>query len=100
MGLLRYGSDLIAIPMPDDVLAHLQLVIAAKLGAGEGFTVSWRHGDGQGRSTLWLERSIPLRFDFASSHPVSTDPRRVRAMLTEAAGVTGLSLGILPVEAS
>ncbi|GAD33893.1 plastocyanin [Microbacterium sp. TS-1] len=100
MGLLRYGSDLIAIPMPDDVLAHLQLVIAAKLGAGEGFTVSWRHGDGQGRSTLWLERSIPLRFDFASSRPVSTDPRRVRAMLTEAAAVTGLSLGTLPVEAS
>lgn len=100
MGLLRYGSDLVAIPMPDDVLAHLQLVVAAKLGEGEGFTVSWRHGDGQGRSTLWLERSIPLRFDFASSHPVSTDPRRVRAMLTEAAAVTGLSLGALPVEAS
>ncbi|MFK4114224.1 hypothetical protein ACI2K6_06325 [Microbacterium sp. NPDC006705] len=99
MGELRYGSDLIAVAMPDDILAHLQLVVAAKLGAGEGFTVSWRHSDGQGRSTLWLERSIPLRFDFASPHPVATDPRRVRAMLTEAAAVTGVSLGTLPLEA-
>ncbi|SDQ28643.1 hypothetical protein [Microbacterium sp. cf332] len=100
MGRLRYGSNHSAVAMPDDLLAHLQLVIATKLGEGEGFTVSWSHGDGRGRTIIWLERSIPLRFDFTSPRPVPTDPRRIRTMLTEANSVGGLALGTLPIDIS
>jgi hypothetical protein len=86
------------IAIPDDLLAHLQLVVASKLSANESFTLTWVHGDGRGRSTLWLERSIPMRFDFATPGPLTIDPSRMRSMLAQAGAIGGLSLGTLPVD--
>jgi hypothetical protein len=65
MGILHYGPTL-EVVFDDRVLAHLQLVIGAKLRRKEGFFFSWRdeRPDNEGRSTVWLEASIPLLFRY------------------------------------
>lgn len=68
MGYLFYGNTAEPIEFPDRLLAHLKVVVATKLRRSESFTLSWRHADDVpgGRSTIWLQPSIPLRFVFRS----------------------------------
>lgn len=65
MGKLLYGPT-IEIIFDDRVLAHLQLVIGAKLRRNESFFFSWRDEQsvGDGRSTIWLDSAIPLVFRY------------------------------------
>jgi hypothetical protein len=67
MGTLHYGPAL-EVVFDDRVLAHLQLVIGAKLRRKEGFFFSWRDDrpDREGRSTIWLEASISLLFRYSA----------------------------------
>jgi len=69
VGKLLYGSSKLEIEFDDRVLAHLQIVIATKLRRHEGFFFSWRDDPalGDGRSSIWIESSIPLLFRFAGS---------------------------------
>jgi len=69
LGKLLYGAGGLEIEFDDRVLAHLQLVVSAKLRRSEGFFFSWRDDPalGDGRSSIWLETSIPLRFRYSSS---------------------------------
>jgi hypothetical protein len=69
MGKLLYGNSELEIEFDDRVLAHLQVVIGAKLRRHEGFYFSWRDDPaiGDGRSSIWLETSIPLMFRFTSA---------------------------------
>lgn len=55
MGKLTYDSS-ITVDFDDRVLAHIQLVIGAKLRRGESFYFSWRDDPlvGGGRSTVWV----------------------------------------------
>ena len=71
MGFLYYGSSESPITIPDRVLAHAKVVIATKLRRGESFTMSWRHPSGEqvGRSTIWIQPSIPLRLVFGAVEP-------------------------------
>lgn len=68
MGYLFYGNTPEPIEIPDRLLAHLKVVVATKLRRSESFTLSWRHTEDipGGRSTIWLQPSIPLRFVFHS----------------------------------
>jgi hypothetical protein len=68
MGYLFYGNAAEPIEIPDRLLAHLKVVVATKLRRSESFTLSWRHTEDipGGRSTIWLQPSIPLRFVFHS----------------------------------
>ena len=68
MGKMLYGSSRLEIEFEDRVLAHLQVVIGVKLRRHEGFVFSWRDDPalGDGRSSIWLESSIPLFFKFSS----------------------------------
>lgn len=68
MGTLAYDSGLTA-DFDDRVLAHLQLVIGAKLRRGESLYFSWKDDPqvGNGRTTIWLHPSIPLRFKYFGS---------------------------------
>lgn len=70
MGTLIYGHDGTSISFGDRFLAHLQLVIGAKLRRRESFFFSWRDdiSVGDGRSTIWVDPSIPLYFKYASSN--------------------------------
>ena len=68
MGHLYYGNSPEPIDIPDRLLAHLKIVVATKLRRSESFTLSWRHPDDipGGRSTIWMQPAIPLRFVFQS----------------------------------
>lgn len=69
MGKLLYGSSRLEVEFEDRVLAHLQVVISMKLRRSEGFFFSWRDDPalGDGRSSVWIESSIPLFFKFGSN---------------------------------
>ena len=92
MGTLYYGSAEHAIEIDDVALAHLKVVIATKLRRNESFTLSWRHdvGQPQGRSTIWLHPSIPLRFEFGDPTAPELDPQRIQAYANSANSSGGL----------
>ena len=68
MGTLFYGNTGLQVEFEDRVLAHLQIVIIAKLRRNEGFPFTWRDTGraDDGRSTIWLHASIPLQFTFTT----------------------------------
>jgi hypothetical protein len=84
MGTLIYDGT--AIHFDDRTLAHLQIVIVNKLRRHEGFAMSWRDAPevGDGRSTIWLDPSIPLYFKFDGSR-VPVISREWLDILTESA---------------
>ncbi|BAJ73846.1 predicted membrane protein [Microbacterium testaceum StLB037] len=102
MGSLFYGSSPDPIRMPDRVLAHIKVVIATKLRRGESFTLSWRHPEGEsvGRSTIWLQPSIPLRFVFAETEPEMLDPTLLQTYANSANSSGGLTVDIGAAETS
>jgi len=95
MGTIYYGSSEMPIDIEDRMLAHLKVVIATKLRRSESFTVSWRHPDDEprGRSTIWLNPSIPLRFVFDDFEPPQLNPE----WMVELANSANSSGGILLV---
>ena len=97
MGMLYYGSATSPIHIDDVLLAHLKVVMATKLRRGESFTMTWRHDEASqpGRTTLWIEPSIPLRFTFDSADPCTLDPRLVRDLADDVARTGTLTLPAL-----
>lgn len=68
MAKLLYGESGLEIEFDDRVLAHIHIVISAKLRRQEGFFFSWKDDPtvGNGRSSIWIEKSIPLYFVFST----------------------------------
>jgi len=64
MAIFVYGPSSTEIPLDDRVLAHLKIVMLAKLRRNESFAFSWEEGEeGNGaRSTVWIHPAIPLQF--------------------------------------
>lgn len=71
MGTLTYDSHLTAT-FDDRVLAHLQIVIWAKLRRGEQFAFTWTEpGRGVGRTSIWISSNTPIAFQyFGGKSPV------------------------------
>ena len=99
MGKLTYDSTL-TVDFEDRVLAHLQLVIGAKLRRGESFFFSWKDDPqiGDGRSSLWIQPSIPLHFKFVGGRPPAINAEWVNALMLTANSAQGLR--ILPEPSS
>jgi hypothetical protein len=93
LGKLLYSSAAIEVGFEDRALAHIQLVISAKLRRGEKFFFSWQDNIsvGSGRSSIWLEQSIPLYFKFAGSKPVNINRDWLEAMMETANSSHGLA---------
>jgi hypothetical protein len=93
MGKLLYSSAAIEIGFEDRALAHIQLVISAKLRRGEKFFFSWQDNAsvGSGRSSIWLEQSIPLYFKFSGSRPVAINRDWLNALIATANSNSGLA---------
>lgn len=93
MGSLHYGASE-PITVDDRALAHLKVVVATKLRRNESFTLSWTHPDGeaQGRSTVWLHPSIPLRFVFQSEEPPQLSRRWIEDLAHSASSSGGITL--------
>jgi hypothetical protein len=67
MGSLFYGSARYEVTFPDRILAHLQIVMTAKLRRTEGFVLSWTEPTqaGSGRSMIWITAYTDLHYRFA-----------------------------------
>ena len=96
MGSLIYGSAAIEVQFEDRVLAHLQVVMSAKLRRGESFFFSWfdTPAVGDGRSALWIGPAIPLYFRYGGSRP----PTLNKTWLEEMAIAAGSNQGLVLVE--
>lgn len=93
MGALHYG-DGDAIHIDDRALAHLKIAIATKLRRNESFTLSWIHanGDPEGRSTIWLHPSIPLRFTFDTTETPKLNAKWIESLMHSANSTGGIQL--------
>lgn len=95
MGHLYYGTSSEPIRVPDRLLSHLKVVVATKLRRSESFTLSWTHVDGApGRSTLWLQPAIPLRFVFDAAEPEQLNAQTLKDMADMANSSAGLVVAL------
>jgi hypothetical protein len=96
MAHLYYGGATEPIEIPDRLLAHLKVVIATKLRRGESFTLSWQHApsDATGRSTIWLQPSIELRFVFSSPEQERLDQALLQKLAAEANSTAGITVDL------
>ena len=96
MGNLFYGNAIEPIDMPDRLLAHVKVVTATKLRRGESFTLSWRHpkGSAAGRTTIWMQPAIPLRFVFDDADAGAIEPGILRRLAEGANSSAGLMIDL------
>ena len=94
MGKLLYGMSGIEIGFDDRVLAHLQVVIGAKLRRGESFYFSWKDDPnvGDGRSTIWVSASVPLYFKYSGGKMPTLNREWIEALVASSNSGQGLQL--------
>jgi hypothetical protein len=101
MGSLEYANGRgDVIKFDDRTLAHLQFVIGAKLRLRQSFFFSWMDSpnDGGGRSSIWLDATIPLAFSYASSARQKINREWLELLITSANSTIGLQLIAEPHE--
>ena len=98
MGKILYGDSGIEVVFDDRAMAHLQLVIGAKLRRNESFFFSWKDdiSVGDGRSSIWLSSSIPLYFRYSGSKPVSINREWLEILTQSANSTVGLQFSAEP----
>lgn len=91
MGKLTYDASLV-VDFDDRTLAHLQIVITAKLRREESFAFSWRDDDaiGDGRTTVWMHPTISLVFKFLGGRPPEINKRWADELATSSNSPAGL----------
>ncbi len=91
MGQIVYASTFEA-RFDDRVLAHLQIVIMAKLRRQESFSFSWTNprDNGSGRTSLWLHPTIPLVFSFHGNRPPTINRAWIESLMASANSASGL----------
>ncbi len=94
MGYLLYGRPAEEIEIDDRALAHVKIVMLAKLRRGESFAFSFEHdaSEGLGRSTIWMNPAIPLRFKFLGSRQPAINRDWLDLLVVSANSVDGLRL--------
>nr|WP_241985128.1 MULTISPECIES: ATP-dependent DNA ligase [Cryobacterium] len=94
MGMLTYGNGKIEVEFDDRTLAHLQLVIIAKLRRRESFVFTWTNSKivGHGRTSIWIDPSIPLQFQYLGNRSPTINRSWVDALMDSANSSSGLIL--------
>lgn len=100
MGTLTYDVDH-KLDIDDRTLAHLQIVIGTKLRRGESFNFTWIKDPsvGSGRTTIWLDPSISLTYDFLGSRPPVINRAWTEVLMHAANSTTGLAILPEPIAA-
>lgn len=100
MGKLVYGNGDLEIDIDDRALAHLQIVIVAKLRRNEAFLLNWTNSPavGDGRSSIWLQQAIPLYFTFDASENQQINRNWLEVLTVAASSPGGLRLVEEPTE--
>lgn len=93
MGQMTYAGAT-QYDIDDRMLAHLVLVLAAKLRRQEGFMLLWdvENRYGGGRNMVWIGPGIPLEFKFSGSRPADISRYWVETMLEMSNSAQGLRL--------
>ena len=94
MGTLIYGPTAKEIRIDDRALAHLQVVIIAKLRRAESFAFTWEKSteDGSGHTTVWVHPGIALEFAFLGSRRIPLNRAWVEDLMRTANNSSGLEL--------
>lgn len=94
MGKLIYGHGRREIEIEDRTLAHLKPVILAKLRRGESFALTWPHGldNGSGRTTIWMNPTIPIEFTFFGNRAPEMNRQWIDMLLHSANSADGLQM--------
>ncbi|WP_139417633.1 ATP-dependent DNA ligase [Agromyces laixinhei] len=92
MGKLIYGTSLREFDIDDRTLAHLRVAIITKLRRSESFAFTWEHGveRGSGRTTMWLQESIPVQFVFSGNRPPALNRLWIEDLIASASSTGGL----------
>lgn len=98
MGKLLYGSPPEVIEFDDRTLAHLDIVIIAKLRRDEKFTLTWERQEDDCRNTIWLHPAIPLVFKFDSRERQELNKAWLEDLMNTAN--TGAGLRVVPEPAA
>jgi hypothetical protein len=93
VGRLVYDSTVRA-EFEDRELAHLQLVISAKLRRGESFQFSWKDhpSTGDGRTTIWVHPYASIVYKFYGGRPPSINRTWLEHLTLSANSSGGLHL--------
>jgi len=94
MGQLFYGSTSDSLELDDRTLAHVEIVILAKLRRKESFAIANRTEDG-GRTTLWISPSTALKFQYAVGNQ-EIDREWLDQLIEGANSAGGIQLGTTP----
>ena len=91
MGRFIYDSA-VKVDFEDRLLAHLQLVIGAKMRRGESFHFTWKDDAtiGDGRITVWVHPRCSIVYKFYGSRKPRINRAWVDALLYTANSPTGL----------
>jgi hypothetical protein len=90
----RFVYEDVRVDFDDRTLAHLQVVILAKLRRRESFAFSWRDdvSVGGGHTTVWLHPGCKLVFKFSGSKQPELSRDWVEALSVSANSPGGLML--------
>lgn len=91
MGHLHYGSPPAEFELDDRALAHIELVVLAKLRRNEAFAFGIEEKDG-GRSTIWVNAASALRFRYESQDRPAISRAWLDALIESANTASGLRL--------
>jgi len=92
VGSLLYGSTGVEITFDDRALAHLQIVITAKLRRHESFVFSWTNSveRGSGRSVIWLDASSTLMYRYSGGRQPTINREWIEQLTRSANSPGGL----------
>ena len=101
VGKLIYGAPTWSAEFEDRELAHLRVVMIAKLRRAESFAFSWGYeaAYGSGRSSMWLHPAIPLQFQFYGGREPVLNRDWIEALMLTANSPGGLELLPEPIVA-
>lgn len=96
MGTLLYGpmAVKVGLEVEDRALAHVQIVMLAKLRRGESFSFTYVPPavSGEGRTVLWIHPTQFLSFKYHGGRAPSINRQWVEDLMATANSVAGLRL--------
>jgi hypothetical protein len=94
LGKLLYGPNGSDFEVDDRTLAHLQIVMIAKLRRSESFSFTWipPREYGEGRSVIWISSPQYLSFRFSGGRQPTINRRWIEELMAAANSVAGLHI--------
>lgn len=91
MGKFTY-DELVKVDFEDRLLAHLQLVIGAKVRRGESFFFTWSDHESvaDGRTTLWIHPRLAMTFKYYGGREPVINLAWIEALMATANSPLGL----------